>query len=400
MHIDLDAFFVSVEQVDNPSLRGKPVVVGGRPEQRGVIAAASYEARAYGLRSGMPLSTASRRCPQCIFIVGDFTKYRRASRHFMEILADSAPQLEPLGLDEAYLDVTGFESLYGSLEAMGRHIKQRVRDEIGICASIGLTGSKVAAKIASDLSKPDGLLIVPPGGDREFLAPLAIDRLPGVGPKTEKALRGIGIRTIGDLARFPAAAIKGRFGIWGERLQKHAAGEDERPVTPPAEAKSISRETTFASDVSDPGYLRASLHYLAEDVGRRLRRREREAHCVVIKVRFADFTTITRRQTLLQGTRTDQTIYETGLKLLDKVLGREKPPLRLIGIGVAGLSEPASQLSLLDNSDLRLEKLNSAVDAIRRKYGFGSIQTGETFRLQDIFGHDRHHQPDSPLSRE
>jgi len=161
MNIDLDAFFVSVEQVDDPSLRGKPVVVGGRPEQRGVIAAASYEARAYGLRSGMPLTTASRRCFQCIFIVGNFVKYRRASQHFMEILADSAPQLEPLGLDEAYLDVTGFESLYGSLEAMSHHIKQRVRNEIGICASIGIANSKVAAKIASDLSKPEGQLIVP-----------------------------------------------------------------------------------------------------------------------------------------------------------------------------------------------------------------------------------------------
>lgn len=200
------------------------------------------------------------------------------------------------------------------------------------------------------------------------------------------------IRTIGDLAHFPVTAIKGRFGIWGERLQKHAAGEDSRPVTPPAAAKSISRETTFARDVSDPGYLRSSLRYLTEDVGRRLRQREREAHCVVIKVRFADFTTITRRQSLPQGTRADQTIYDTGLKLLNKVLAREKRLLRLIGIGVAGLSEPASQLSLLDNSHLRLEKLNSAVDAIRRKYGFGSIQTGETFRLQDIFGHDSHQQ--------
>ena len=210
----------------------------------------------------------------------------------------------------------------------------------------------------------------------------------------------MGIRTIGDLARFPAAAIKGRFGIWGERLQKHAAGEDARPVTPPAEAKSISRETTFASDISDHGYLRASLRYLAEDVGRRLRRRERESHCVVLKVRFADFTTITRRQTLPQGTRADQTIYDTGIKLLNKVLTREKQPLRLIGIGVAGLSESASQLSLLDNANLRLEKLNTAIDAIRKKYGFGSIQTGETFRLQDIFGHTSHHQPDPLTGRE
>ena len=196
MHVDLDAFFVSVEQVFNPELRGKPVVVGGRPGGRGVVAAASYEARAFGLHSGMPLKIASRLCPQAIFIEGSFSKYRDASRRFMAILADFSPFLEPMGLDEAYLDVTGFESIYGSIRQMAVEIKRRVRDELGLCASVGIASSKVVAKVASDLSKPDGLLEVARGQESSFLAPLAVDKLPGVGKQTERVLRGLGIATI------------------------------------------------------------------------------------------------------------------------------------------------------------------------------------------------------------
>ena len=197
MHIDLDAFFVSVEQVLKPELQGKPVVVGGKPERRGVVAAASYEARAFGLHSGMPLVTATRLCPQAIFIEGSFPKYRDASKKFMAILADFSPFLEPVGLDEAYLDVTGFESIHGSIRQMALSIKQRIKDELGICASVGISSCKVVAKIASDLSKPDGLIEIPHGEERSFLAPLPIDKLPGVGKKTQQKLGGLGIKTIG-----------------------------------------------------------------------------------------------------------------------------------------------------------------------------------------------------------
>jgi DNA polymerase-4 len=197
MHIDLDAFFVSVEQLENPELKGKPVVVGGRPHGRGVVASASYEARAFGLHAGMPLATASRLCPQAIFIEGSFPKYRHASERFMTILADFSPYVEPLGLDEAYLDVTGFESIYGSIHQMAVKIKQRIKDELGLCASVGIASCKVVAKVASELSKPDGLLEIAAGNERSFLAPLPVAKLPGIGRKTERILNGLGINTIG-----------------------------------------------------------------------------------------------------------------------------------------------------------------------------------------------------------
>ena len=385
MHIDLDAFFVSVEQVDNPSLKGKPVVVGGRPDRRGVVAAASYEARAFGLHAGMPLATAERLCPQAIFIEGSFRKYRQASQRFMKILAEFSPYLEPLGLDEAYLDATGFESLYGSIERMARLIKNRVKDELGICASIGVAGSKVVAKIASDESKPDGLLEIAPGGDTAFLAPLAVGKLPGVGKKTERILKSLGVHTIGRLAGMPMGALKGRLGVFGEVLKRHASGIDERKVTLPAEAKSISRETTFAEDTGDRKQLIATLRYLTERVGSQLRRQGREARCVMLKLRYADFTTITRRHTLVQGTDADQAIFESGLSLMEKALLREKQPVRLIGIGVSSFTEPGRQMNMLDSSGLRLAKLDRTIDAIRKKYGFSAIQTGRTLMLRDIF---------------
>ncbi|MBI4283989.1 MAG: DNA polymerase IV, partial [Chloroflexi bacterium] len=297
MHVDLDAFFVSVEQVLNPELRGKPVVVGGRGGGRGVVAAASYEARAFGLHSGMPLKTASRLCPQTIFIEGSFPRYRDASQKFMAILADFSPFIEPMGLDEAYLDVTGFESLYGSIHQMALAIKRRVKEELGLCASVGVARGKVVAKVASDLSKPDGLIEVANGEERSFLAPLPIGKLPGVGKKTERVLRSLGIQTIGGLAIMPLSVLSSRFGVSGEALQRFANGIDDRKVEPPAAAKSISRETTFDKDTRDRSFLKATLRYLGERVGADLRGRSKQARCVTLKLRYADFTTITRSHT-------------------------------------------------------------------------------------------------------
>jgi len=382
MHIDLDAFFVSVEQASNPELRGKPVVVGGKPGSRGVVATASYEARAFGLHSAMPLVTAVRLCPQAIFIEGNYHHYAEVSKKFMAILADFSPFLEPMGLDEAYMDVTGFESLYGSIHQMAMKIKQRVKDELGIIASIGIASCKVVAKVASDESKPDGLIEVPQGGEAAFLAPLAIRKLPGVGKKTEQVLIGLGIRTIGQLARMPPTALKSRFGVFGDMLYRHANGLDNSPVTPPGEAKSISRETTFEEDTHDNVFLSATMRYLSEKVGADLRSYGKQAKCVSIKVRYSDFTTITRQRTLSQLTDIDQAIFETGNDLLQKAIETERQAIRLIGIGVSNLSEPGRQLMLMNDTEQRLEKLNRAVDRIRDKYGFTSIQTGRTIQLK------------------
>jgi len=386
--VDLDAFFVSVEQVLNPELKGKPVVVGGRPDRRGVVAAASYEARAYGLHSAMPLATAVRLCPQAVFIPGNFRRYREASRRFMAILADFSPFLEPLGLDEAYLDVTGFESLHGSIRQMALSIKQRVREEQGLCASIGIAGCKVVAKVASDLSKPDGLIEVSPGEDRSFLAPLSIDRLPGIGKKTEQRLRGLGVNTIGQLSLVPVEALKSHFGASGEVLHRHSRGMDSRRVALPGEAKSISRETTFDKDISGRPVLESTLRYLGERVGADLRRRGRQARCVTLKLRYADFTTITRSHTLPHPTDADQAIFDTGVGLLGAALAGQKQPVRLIGIGVSNLTEPVRQLALLEPSDRRMEHLNRTIDRIRDRYGFTAIQTGRTLRLRDLHPSD------------
>jgi len=385
MHIDLDAFFVSVEQALNPELQGKPVVVGGKPDRRGVVASASYEARAFGLHAGMPLATACRLCPQAIFIEGSFPKYRDASHRFMAILADFSPFLEPVGLDEAYLDVTGFESIYGSIHQVAIAIKQRIKDELRLCASVGIASSKVVAKVASELSKPDGLLVVEAGKERYFLAPLPITKLPGIGKKTGQILKGLGIHAIGELSITPLSVLKSHFGVYGELLYRYANGIDDREVEAPGETKSISRETTFGKDTKDRSLLKATLRYLSERVGTELRQRGKQAKCVTLKLRYADFTTITRRHTLRQSDNSDQTIFDSGLQLLKITLTAEKQPVRLIGIGVSNLVESGRQLDMLDASTRRREQLDRAIDRIRQKYGFTAIQTGRTLRLKDIF---------------
>ncbi len=301
----------------------------------------------------------------------------------MAILADFSPYLEPVSLDEAYLDVTGFESIHGSIHQMAVAIKKRIKDELGLCASIGVAGCKVVAKVASELSKPDGLLEVAAGEERSFLSPLPITKLPGIGKKTEPILESLGINTIGQLSTLPLSALKSHFGASGEILWRYSRGIDDRKVEPPAEAKSMSRETTFGKDTRDLSLLKATLRYLSERVGSQLRQRGKQARCVTLKLRYADFTTITRSRTLRQSSDSDQTIFDTGVELLNQALSQQK--VRLIGIGVSNLTEPGRQLDMLDLSARRMEQLNRAIDRIRKKYGFTAIQTGRTLLLKDIF---------------
>ena len=384
LHVDLDAFFVSVERVLNPGLRSRPVVVGGEPGRRGVVASASYEARAYGVHAGMPLAQAHRLCPQAIFLRGSFPRYQQASQRFISILGDFTPDLEPAGIDEAYLDLTGFESLYGTASETALRIKRRIKDEIGLTASIGIASSKVVAKVASDLAKPDGLMEVAPGEERLFLAPLAIAKLPCVGPKTEKVLRGMGVTTIGQLADMPLSVLKANIGLLGEVIHGYARGIDERKVEPAPAAKSISRETTFGQDTLDYPFLRATLHYLSERVGAELRRDGRMARCVTLKLRYADFHTITRHRTLSQATDANRVIFDIGLELLERSLGYRRQRVRLVGIGVSSLVGDGQQLSLLHSSTQGWGHLDRVIDRIRSKYGFTAIQRGRTLVLNNL----------------
>ncbi|MBM3148826.1 MAG: DNA polymerase IV [Chloroflexi bacterium] len=384
LHIDLDAFFVSVEQVLVPELAGKPVIVGGRPDRRGVVASASYEARAYGVRAAMPLTQAYRLCPQAIFLQGDFKKYRDFSARFMNILADFSPSLEPGGLDEAYLDVTGCD-IFGTPLQIAKKIKERVRKELGLIASVGIAPSKVVAKVASDLGKPDGLIEVPIGGEKSFLAPLPVARLPGVGGKTEQTLVVMGIKTIGQLADLPQELLKGRFGTFGAMLHEHANGIDESRVEVYGEVKSISRETTLERDTLDSQFLEGMLRHLSEKVGADLRYEGKRARSVILKLRYSDFETITRRFTPKESLASDEAIFVEAVRLLKQALAKKRKPVRLIGVGVSNLVGEARQLTMFDQASRRLELLDKTIDRIRRKYGFAAIQTGRTFALKDIF---------------
>jgi DNA polymerase-4 len=384
LHIDLDAFFVSVEQAFAPGLRGKPVVVGGHPDRRGVVASASYEARAFGIRAGMPLVQAYRLCPKAIFLRGSFPAYRDASERFMEILADFSPSLEPAGLDEAYLDVTGCEA-HGTPVQLASRIKERVKKELKLIASVGIASCKVVAKIASDLGKPDGLVEVAAGQEKEFLAPLPVASLPGVGEKTERALKAMGIRTIGQLAALSPETIKNRLGAAGVMIHRYANGIDNREVELTGEAKSISRETTFAEDTLNRAFLKAILRYLCERVGAELRQENKHARTITLKLRYADFETITRRISSKEATDADEVVFVGAVKLLDQALARKQKLVRLIGVGVSNLVGYGKQLNLFDSRPQRLRHLDKAIDRIRNKYGFTSIQTGRTLLLKDIF---------------
>lgn len=375
-HIDLDAFFVSVERTLNPELKGKLVIVGGDPERHGVVSSASYEARPFGIHAGMPLSRARRLCPQATFIRANFSRYRDGSAKFMEILADFSPLIEPLGLDEAYLDVTGYEGPYGSPQKLALAIKERIYKELKLSASVGIATCKVIAKIASDLCKPDGLLEIAPGEERDFLNPLPVAKLPGVGKKTEQALKHMGITTIGELASLPLEVVKEHFGKFGIAIHRYANGMDDRRVEAPGESKSISQQITFAQDTLDRRFLEANLRHMCQEVTSELRCRDKQARCVTLRLRYADFKTITRQNGLEPASNSNQVIFAAALQLLNRVLAQEGKPIRLIGVKVSHLCGQGKQLPLFDAQTKKLTSLDQAISQIRRKYGQTAIKTG------------------------
>ena len=375
-HIDLDAFFVSVERALNLKLKGKPVIVGGDPERRGVVASASYEARLFGIHAGMPSSKARRLCPQAIFIRAHFSLYKDASAKFMKILGDFSPYIEPLGLDEAYLDVTGYEEPYGSPQKLALAIKERISKELELTASVGIGTSKVVAKIASDSCKPDGVLEIAPGEEQPFLNPLPVAKLPGVGNKTEQSLKEMGITTIGDLASLPLDMLKRRFGATGAVIHSYARGIDDREVEAPGEAKSISQQLTFARDTLDRNFLEGTLHNLCQEVCQELRSQDKRAKCIAIRLRYADFKTITRQVILKEASDVTRVVFATAQQLLSKALAKQEKPTRLIGIRISSLVGEEKQLAMFDSGSEKPEHLDKAIDRIRRKYGSTAIKTG------------------------
>jgi DNA polymerase-4 len=395
IHADLDAFYASVEQLDDPSLRGKPVIVGGRPGDRGVVSAASYEARAFGVFSAMPLRTAARRCPEGVFVPGRPDRYREASDDVMAIFASFTPLVEPISLDEAFLDVTASTAAFGDGATIGRTIKQRVLDEVGLVVSVGVATNKLCAKVASDLRKPDALVVVAPGEEAEFLAPLPIRRLWGVGPQAQAALADYGVVTIGQLAATPPGTLHRRFGRFGDDLSARARGIDRGRVQVTHGAKSVGHEHTFDTDSADVGRLEATLLDLAESVASRLRRHELAAGSVQLKLRYEGFETLTRQAPLPRQTREARVLYDATLALLRRTLVAGRG-VRLIGLTAINLSD-AQQLTLFDGPD-RTDRLTKSIDAVRGRFGERAITRARLLREAPHRRFDFGERPEAPSS--
>jgi DNA polymerase-4 len=379
LHVDLDAFFVSVELLERPDLRGKPVAVGGRAAERGVISSASYEARRFGVRSALPTRTAFQLCPDLILLPGRHDLYAQHSQRVMALLGEMTPQFEQISIDEAFLDITGAELRYGSPERLARQLHDRIGAEFGLPCSIGVASNKLVAKIATEQAKPNNIRVVPAGEEAAFLAPLPVRALWGVGPKTAEILKGLGIETIGQIAQARADVLAYRLGQHGaDELLRRARGLDDSPVETDRAIKQISQETTFAKDVADAKRLRATLLELSEGVGLRLREDDLSARTIAIKLRYGDFTTFTRQTTLPQPTNLDQAIFEQAWSLFERHWS--KRPVRLIGVAARQLSPSARQLGLFEQRDDRAERLTRTVDDIRHKYGAGSLKRGSTVR--------------------
>jgi len=381
LHLDLDAFFCSVEELRDPSLRGKAFAVGGRSDERGVVASCSYAARRFGVRSAMPTSRALRLCPGLLVISHHRGNYEEMSEKVMQRLHDLSPLVEQISIDEAFVDIS---DLHEASEEIARHLQKRVNDEIGLPCSVGVAANKLVAKIATEVGKkiakkdqpPNAVTVVPPGKEEAFLEPLSANMLWGVGPKTAAKLAGVGINTIGDLASRPEADLIRWFGENGRDLSRRACGEDNSPVATGHEVKSISQETTFPRDVCDDRLLAGTLRELSAEVGHRLRQAGIAGITVRIKLRWPDFTTLTRQVTMSQATDQDEEIYRLALDLLGKVRAQGKA-VRLIGVGVSGLGAPLRQLELWGAESEKSRRLQEALDTVRAKFGEKAIRRGK-----------------------
>lgn len=379
IHVDMDAFYASVEIRERPELADKPVIVGGRADGRGVVAAANYIARGFGVHSAMPTATALRLCPGLVVLAPRHDLYAAVSRQIHAIFQRYTPQIEPLALDEAFLDVTASERLFGTAEQIGREIKQAVRDELSLVASVGVAPNKFLAKLAGDIDKPDGFVVVKEEGIEAFLAPLPVSRIWGVGKVAAQGFERLGIRTIGQLRHYSPRLIREHFGNSGEHFLRLAQGWDERPVVSEQEAKSISNETTFARDITEHGMMRDWLHALTEQVAWRLRAHELKGRTVQLKVRLSDFTTLTRSHSLDEVTDVTAEIWRAVQYLFEQRLPRPLPPVRLLGVGISNFSEPVPRQGDLfaQQGSEKQRRIDSVLDAMQSRFGKGAVRRGK-----------------------
>ena len=388
LHLDLDAFFCAVEETQNPDLRGKPFAVGGKPNERGVVASCSYAARKLGVRSAMPMSRAIRLCPGLIVVPGRHRLYGEVSRQVMEILHSVTGLVEQISIDEAFLDISDIRD---EPERFARGLQARIRDEVHLPCSVGVASNKLTAKIATEVGKalalkrikaqglvepPNAVTVVPVGKEAEFLNPLPAEMLWGVGPKTSQRLTELGIHTIGDIAKWPEAELIRLFGENGRDLARHAKGIDDRPIVTERETKSISQETTFSVDVRADKALEKTVREQSAEVARQLRRENLAGRTIKLKLRWPDFTTLTRQTTLANPTDMDDEIAKTALELLRSVR-KSNQAVRLIGVGVSGLGEPVRQLGLWDFDSEKSRKLQEVLDSLQEKYGKKVIHRGD-----------------------
>ncbi len=388
IHLDLDAFFCAVEEQYDASLRGKSFAVGGRPETRGVVSSCSYAARVYGVHSAMPMGQAMSLCPGLLIVHGDFRRYKAMSRRVMSILRSVTPLVEPISIDEAFLDVSDVDSPPLEIAQM---LQARIRKELGLPSSLGVASNKLVAKIANNMGKarsgkngepPRAILAIEPGTEAEFLAQLPCKELWGVGPKTAERLEQLGMMTIGDIAAVPDDELEERFGKHGIDLSRRARGIDNRPIVTRWEQKSISQERTFIRDVSNGQELRATLRRLSSGVAHQLQRKRLTGTTVRLKLRWSDFTTPTRQTTLQRPTDDADEIYATVLELFER-LWRPGHPVRLLGVGVGSLGKQARQMTLWDAPDERSEQLQVAVRSLRQRFGEYAIRRADELAQQD-----------------
>jgi len=383
LHIDMDAFFASVEQVLNPALKGKPLIIGGLKEDtRGVVATASYEARKFGVHSAMPLVQARRLCPHGIFMRGNYEHYATASQKVRDILDTVSPLVEPMSIDEAYIDVSGSQRLFGGDDAIAHYIKSRIREATQLPCTVAIAPNKLVAKIASDEGKPDGYLRIPAGGERAFLHPLRIGKLPGVGPRTRDILESLGVMTIGRLADLPMQALLNVFGQSAYALQRAAQGISTTEVEPESLCKSVGRETTFERDLLDWNEIERVLAYLAERATYALREKGMETRCVTLKVRYGDFKTNTFAKTLHEPTCVDAEIIRILHELIPKARER-RARVRLIGVSLSSLTYNQHQMSLFDKRGTeRWERALESVDQVRERYGFEYLRFAKSMTIK------------------